>query len=90
MPENRKSIFKHSVVVRGHRTGISLENEFWEGLVEIAKFEKTSAARLIGEVDRVRSTVNLSSAIRVFVFSYFRLGKSRRRRWHALEEVRQR
>ena len=90
MPKNRKSIFRHAVVVKGRKTGISLENEFWEGLLEIAKSEKTSAAKLIGEVDRARSTVNLSSAIRVFVFSYFRPRRSRRRRRQALKKVQQR
>ena len=89
MPKNRKSIFRHAVLVKGRRTSISLENEFWEALMEIAKSENTSATRLISEVDRARSTANLSSAIRVFVFSYFRLGGSHRRR-RALNEVRQR
>lgn len=31
-----------------------------------------SLAKLVGEIDRQRTTVNLSSAIRIYVFNYFR------------------
>ena len=38
-------IIKRSVVLDGHKTSVSLENEFWDGLHEIARHEnlKTSA-----------------------------------------------
>jgi len=49
-----------------------LENEFWQGLREIAKKEGTSTAELVGQISRERHTSNLSSAIRVFVLKRFR------------------
>jgi predicted DNA-binding ribbon-helix-helix protein len=63
---------KHSIFVNGRKTSVSLENEFWAGLHGIAKSRKTTAAKLVGEIDRQRSTVNLSSAIRIYVYNYFR------------------
>jgi predicted DNA-binding ribbon-helix-helix protein len=33
----KSSILKRSVVIAGHKTSISLEDAFWEGLREIAK-----------------------------------------------------
>lgn len=57
---------KHSVVVSGHRTSVSLEAPFWDGLAAIAARRGVSVNRLIGEIDRTRDT-NLSSSIRLFV-----------------------
>jgi len=49
-----------------------LEDEFWQGLREIAKKEGTSTAELVGQISREKHTGNLSSAIRVFVLKRFR------------------
>lgn len=57
---------KHSVMIAGHRTSISLEAAFWEGLRRIAAGDGRSVASLVAEIDR-RRTGNLSGAIRVFV-----------------------
>jgi predicted DNA-binding ribbon-helix-helix protein len=57
---------KHSVVIAGHRTSISLEAAFWDGLRTIAAADGRSVASLVAEIDR-RRTGNLSGAIRVFV-----------------------
>jgi predicted DNA-binding ribbon-helix-helix protein len=57
---------KHSVVLSGHRTSVSMEDAFWEALKTIAQTEKRSLNDLIAEVDRDRES-NLSSALRVFV-----------------------
>ncbi len=57
---------KHSVVVAGHRTSVSLEAEFWRALGVIAAARGLSVNRLVGEIDAGR-TANLSSAIRVYV-----------------------
>jgi len=59
---------KRSVLVAGHRTSISLEEEFWSELVRIKTEKQISINRLITEIDRQRTT-NLSSAIRVFVLA---------------------
>jgi predicted DNA-binding ribbon-helix-helix protein len=68
----KSAVIKRSIVLDGHKTSVSLENEFWEGLREIAVREKTTLATLVGQIDRNRDSCNLSSAIRVFVFNHFR------------------
>jgi predicted DNA-binding ribbon-helix-helix protein len=72
----KSAIVKHSVVLEGHKTSVSLENEFWEGLREIAEVQKTNLSSLVRQVDRDRGTGgNLSSAIRVYVFKHFHDGR---------------
>lgn len=63
---------KRSIVVRNHKTSISLENEFWEGLKEIAVARQATVRDLVGMIDAERQHNNLSSAIRVFVLDQYR------------------
>ncbi len=65
-------IRKHSLVVAGHKTSVSLENAFWAGLRSLADEGKTTVAGLVTTIDEARGGANLSSAIRVFVLT--RLG----------------
>lgn len=57
---------KHSIVLYGHRTSVTLEPEFWQALTDIAVRQNTSVASIVAEIDG-KCTTNLSSAIRVFV-----------------------
>ena len=66
------AVVKRSVSIAGHRTSISLEEPFWEGLREIAEREKLSVQAMIGRIDAERGEQNLSSAIRVFVLNDLR------------------
>jgi predicted DNA-binding ribbon-helix-helix protein len=68
----KSAIVKRSVVLNGHKTSVSLENEFWEGLRDIGDAKSAKLSDLVRQVDQERSNGNLSSAIRVFVLSYFR------------------
>ncbi|NHK26601.1 ribbon-helix-helix domain-containing protein [Parvularcula flava] len=65
---------KRSVSISGHRTSISLEEEFWDLLNAIARQQDRPLARLIAEVDRNRiksaEPANLSSALRVYVLKH--------------------
>jgi len=64
---------KRSISIAGHRTSVSVETPFWEGLAEIAESRNTSIAALIAEIDRDRPAgSNLSSAIRVFILAHYR------------------
>lgn len=63
---------KRSVNVAGHKTCVSVENEFWEGLVETAKERGVSASKLVTSIDANRRNGNLSSAVRLFVLSHYR------------------
>jgi predicted DNA-binding ribbon-helix-helix protein len=57
---------KHSLVIAGHKTSVSLEAAFWDALKEIAKDEGVSLAALVARIDASRRGANLSSALRVF------------------------
>ena len=59
---------KLSISISGHRTSITLENEFAAALREIARAGKKSVAELIREIDAQKpSRHGLSSAVRIFV-----------------------
>lgn len=60
------AIRKRSVRIAGHRTSVSVEDEFWENLKDIAKRDALSLDALIARIDEGRST-NLSSAVRLHV-----------------------
>ncbi len=63
-------IQKHSVVLDGHKTSVSLEPEFWQALAAIAAEEGRSLNALIAGIDKGRSG-NLSSALRLYVLNHF-------------------
>ncbi len=60
---------KRSLTIAGHRTSLSLEPEFWQALQKAALAEKRTIASIVGELDQKRGPRNLSSAIRVWLFS---------------------
>jgi len=68
MPGTDSQMKKHSIVIAGHQTSITLENIFWDRLKQIARRRGVSLGRLVGEID-ARRDGNLSSAIRVFVLN---------------------
>jgi predicted DNA-binding ribbon-helix-helix protein len=65
---------KRSVVIAGHRTSVSLEDEFWADLVTIAGARGVSLNALVREID-ARRAGNLSSALRLFVRECYRSGE---------------
>ena len=68
----KSAVIKRSIVVSGHKTSVSLEDAFWEGLREIARGQNITISALVGDIDRTRQQSNMSSAIRVFVFERLR------------------
>jgi predicted DNA-binding ribbon-helix-helix protein len=66
-PESAE-IRKHSVIIAGHRTSVSIEDVFWKALLAIAAARGASANSLITEIDRERPG-NLSSALRLYVLA---------------------
>ena len=68
----KTAVIKRSIFINGNKTSVSLENEFWNALKEIAKYKDTTVSKLVEEIARQRSTINLSSAIRIFVYNHFR------------------
>ena len=65
-------VVKRSVVLAGHKTSVSLEDPFWEGLKEIAKDQRKTLSDLVGSIDTNREHGNLSSALRLFVLNTIR------------------
>ena len=68
----KSAVVKRSVVVAGHKTSVSLEDEFWKGLREIADGRDTTLSGLVETIDTDRRQGNLSSAIRLFVLGFYR------------------
>jgi predicted DNA-binding ribbon-helix-helix protein len=68
----RSPVVKRSIVVADHKTSVSLEDEFWKGLKEIAALRLTNLSGLVSKIDSQREHGNLSSAIRIFVLEYYR------------------
>jgi len=62
----KSPVVKRSIVIAGHKTSVSLEDAFWQGLKQIAT------------IDTERRQGNLSSAIRLFVLDYYRASSAAR------------
>ena len=84
----KTAVKKHSLYFNGRKSSVSLEDAFWHGLHEIADHKSTTVPALVGRIARDRGTINLSSAIQLFVFSYVRarvgkkeLGSSKRKEY---------
>lgn len=64
---------KRSVTLRGHRTSVSLEPEFWAAFRQIAVERGVALNELAAEIDEGRAAeTGLASAIRVFVLLHHR------------------
>jgi predicted DNA-binding ribbon-helix-helix protein len=72
----KSPIVKRSIVIAGHKTSVSLEDAFWEGLKEVAGKRHTSLSDLVATIDSERQHGNLSSAIRLFVLDFPRVQSS--------------
>jgi predicted DNA-binding ribbon-helix-helix protein len=64
-------MLKKSITLKGHRTSIALEAEFWDALEAFAAADKRTLPALINSIDRNRlkqtPPPGLASAIRVYV-----------------------
>ena len=59
---------KQSVIIANrHSTSISLEDDFFDELKELARQKDMSINQLVTEIDAVREQENLSSAIRDYI-----------------------
>lgn len=64
---------KRSLTLQGHRTSVSLEDEFWHALREIAAAEGVPINRLAARIDAGRDLdTGLASAIRLHVLRHYR------------------
>jgi|307.fasta_scaffold34085_3 predicted DNA-binding ribbon-helix-helix protein len=72
MTAMKSLIVKHSVIIRGHKTSVSLEKAFWTALKEIADLRGITMTFLVSSIDAERKHANLSSAIRLFVLDHYK------------------
>lgn len=63
---------KRSMTIAGHRTSISLEDDFWDALKDMSKTKGKSLPVLIAEIDAGRGPHGLSSAIRSAILAFYR------------------
>ncbi len=62
---------KRSIRIAGHATSVSLEDEFWHALRQIARQRGQSLSTLLTEVDKQRAGRSLASACRIYVLKFF-------------------
>jgi predicted DNA-binding ribbon-helix-helix protein len=68
----KSQLVKRSIAIDGHRTSISLEDDFWNSLREIAHQQHKTVSQLVARIDEERKFANLSSAVRLFVLGCYR------------------
>jgi predicted DNA-binding ribbon-helix-helix protein len=69
---SQSPLLKRSIELARHATSVSLENEFWEALGEIARNRNIPIAVQIEQIHNKCTGSNLSSSIRLFVLDYFK------------------
>ena len=68
----KSQVVKRSIVIATHKTSVSLEDAFWNGLKEIAASRNMALSDLVSSIDSERKHGNLSSALRLFVLDHYR------------------
>ena len=68
----KSAVVKRSIVIAGHKTSVSLEDAFWQGLRDIAIARGMNLSEMVKSIDTGRQNGNLSSAIRLFVLEHYR------------------
>ncbi|MGR3321975.1 MAG: ribbon-helix-helix domain-containing protein [Pseudooceanicola sp.] len=64
---------KRSLTLRGHRTSVTLEDEFWAAFRDIARDAGMGLNELAAEIDERRGTeTGLATAIRLHVLRHYR------------------
>ncbi len=69
---------KRSLTLKGHRTSVSLEDEFWRAFLDIAEEKNMPINALAAEIDASRDLDSgLASAIRIYILRHLQ-NKARR------------
>lgn len=58
---------KHSLTLKGHRTSVSLEPQFWSAFRALAVARDQGINELAAEIDMAREDCGLASAIRLAI-----------------------
>jgi predicted DNA-binding ribbon-helix-helix protein len=68
----KTTVVKRSIVIRGHKTSVSLEDAFWAGIKKIAADRNTTVSDLVADIAEKRDCGNLSSCLRLTVLEHYR------------------
>ena len=71
-PHGPSLVIKRSIKIAGRKTSVSLEDAFWKAFKEIAATKGVPVTSLVSMIDSGRQSINLSSAIRLFVLDFYR------------------
>ncbi|MEP2530453.1 ribbon-helix-helix domain-containing protein [Shimia sp.] len=64
---------KRSLTLKGHRTSVSLEDDFWHAFREISEIKSIPINALAAEIDAKRDLeTGLATAIRLYVLAYYK------------------
>jgi predicted DNA-binding ribbon-helix-helix protein len=67
----KSAVIKRSVFL-GRKTSISLEEEFWRALQEIADKRGQTVSQLVTTINADRKFANLSSTLRLLVLDFYK------------------
>lgn len=68
----RSTLVNRNIVAERGRTSMRLEPELWDALAEICRRERTSPSELCRRLERSGLPGGRTSAMRVFIVTYFR------------------
>ena len=68
----KSPVVKRSIVLAGHKTSVSFEDEFCYALKKIASDRHVTLSEVVGDIAAQRQHGNFSSALRLFVLEYYR------------------
>jgi predicted DNA-binding ribbon-helix-helix protein len=68
--KSKSFVIKHSIIIAGHKTSVSLEDVFWNALRDIARERRETLSHLVASIDANRQAANLSSALRIFILRH--------------------
>ena len=85
--KSKSLVLKRSIMIDCHRTSVSLEDDFWNALRDIAHKRSETLSQLIASIDRNREFANLSSALRIFVLRHYMDQSARQREMFEQREI---
>ena len=68
----KSRVVKRSITIKGRASSVTLEDQFWEALKEIAKERGMTLVDLVTSIKAESERGNLSSACRLFVLRHYR------------------
>ena len=80
-------VIKHSIVIKGRKTSVSLEDAFWRSLRKIADERDETLYQLISGIDARRQNANLSSCLRIFVLEFYKEQSTQRSQAFEQQEI---